>query len=131
MRIDHEHNRPQILLVEDDVLLKDVLELALCREGYTVATAGTAQAAIDKAYRLRPEIVLLDIQLPDQSGYLVAAKLRLVKPVPKLLFLTALGRGQSDRMASFLAADGILHKPFSVTKLLARIEALLGLARAA
>ena len=91
----------------------------------------TARDALSQIRAIKPDVVLADIQLPDQSGYLVAAKLRLVKPVPKLLFLTALGRGQSDRMASFLAADGILHKPFSVTKLLARIESLLSLAHAA
>jgi two-component system phosphate regulon response regulator PhoB/two-component system alkaline phosphatase synthesis response regulator PhoP len=123
--------RPQILLVEDDATLLEVMAEALRREGYCFETARNGDEAIDKAYRLNPEVVLLDIDLPGQSGYLVAAKLKVAKPSPKVLFLTALPRGQSDRVASFLRVDGIMHKPFAVRKLLGTVEALLGMAQAA
>jgi DNA-binding response OmpR family regulator len=124
-------NNPQILLVEDDELLLEVMAAALKRQGYSFETAATGDEAIAKAYRLNPEVVLLDIDLPGQSGYLVAAKLKLTKPSPKVLFLTALPRGQSDRAASFLRVDGIMHKPFAMRKLLSTVEQLLGLAQAA
>lgn len=124
-------SRPQVLLVEDDAMLLEVLAEALRREGYSFETARNGDEAIEKAYRSNPEVVLLDIDLPGQSGYLVAAKLKVAKPSPKVLFLTALPRGQSDRVASFLHVDGIMHKPFAVRKLLGTVERLLGLAQAA
>ena len=121
----------QILLVEDDAMLLEVLAESLRREGYSFETARNGDEAMEKAYRLKPEAVLLDIDLPGQSGYLVAAKLKVAKPSPKVLFLTAMPRGQSDRIATFLRVEGILHKPFAVRKLLGTVEALLGLAQAA
>jgi DNA-binding response OmpR family regulator len=132
MRIlSFSESRPQILLVEDDELLLEVTAAALKREGYTFETARTGDEAMEKAYRLKPEVVLLDIDLPGQSGYLVAAKLKVAQPAPKVLFLTALPRGQSDRVATFLRVDGIMHKPYAVRKLLSTVERLLGLAQAA
>ena len=132
MRLPTPHERPpQILLVEDDAMLLEVLAEALRRAGYSFETARNGDEAIEKAYRLKPDAVLLDIDLPGQSGYLVAAKLKVAKPSPKVLFLTAMPRGQSDRIATFLCVDGILHKPFAVRKLLGTVETLLGLAKAA
>jgi two-component system OmpR family response regulator len=118
-------------LVEDDPMLLEVLAEALRRDGYAFETARNGDEAIDKAYRLKPDAVLLDIDLPGQSGYLVAAKLKVVNPSPKVLFLTAMPRGQSDRIANFLSVDGILHKPFAVRKLLGTVDRLLQLAHAA
>jgi two-component system OmpR family response regulator len=123
--------RPQILLVEDDAMLLEVMAESLRREGYNFETARNGDEAVEKAYRLNPDVVLLDIDLPGQSGYLVAAKLKMVQPSPKVLFVTALPRGQADRVATFLHVDGIMHKPFAVRKLLGTVERLLGLAQAA
>ena len=123
--------RPQILLVEDDAMLLEVMAEALRREGYFFETARSGDEAVEKAYRLNPEVVLLDIDLPGQSGYLVAAKLKVAKPSPKVLFVTAMPRGQSDRVAAFLRVEGIMHKPFALPKLLGNVERLLGLAQAA
>jgi DNA-binding response OmpR family regulator len=132
MRFAHSSEvRPQVLLVEDDELLLEVMSAALRRDGYTFVTAKTGDEAIDLAYRLQPTIVLLDIDLPEQSGYLVAAKLKVTRPSPKVVFLTALPRGQSDRVAAFLRVEGILHKPFAMRKLLSTVSALLAVAQAA
>jgi two-component system OmpR family response regulator len=124
-------SRPQILIVEDDEMLLDVMTAAIEREGYSYRTARTGDEAIRLAYELAPEVVLMDIGLPGQSGLLVAAKLKVARPSPKVLFLTALPRGQSDRLAAFLRVDGVLHKPFPVKKLLGSIQQMLGLAKAA
>lgn len=123
--------RPQVLLVEDEDLLLEVLQAALDRHGLTYAVARTGDEAVRKAYELQPEIVLLDISLPGQSGLLVAAKLRMARPSPKLVFITALPRGQCDRIASFVGAECVLHKPFAVQKLLATLNRLLPAAQAA
>ncbi len=129
--VEFPNSRPQILLVEDDELLLEVMAASLKREGYSFETARSGDEALAKAYHLRPEVVLLDIELPGQSGYLVAAKLKIARPSPKVLFVTALPRGKSDRAASFLRVDGILHKPFALKKLILTVDRLLGLAQAA
>ena len=123
--------KPEVLIVEDDDLLLEVLTEALKRDGHSFATARTGDEAVQKAYELSPKVVLLDVDLPGQSGLLVAAKLKMAKPSPKVLFLTALPRGQSDRVAAFLRVDGVLHKPFPVRKLLGTVERMLGMAKAA
>jgi DNA-binding response OmpR family regulator len=124
-------SRPQILLVEDDPMLLEVLTEALKREHYSYVTARSGDEAIQAAYSLHPEVVLLDIDLPGQSGLLVAAKLKVARPSPKVLFLTALPRGQSDRVATFLRVEGVLHKPFPVKRLLGALNRMLGMAQAA
>ena len=123
--------RPQILLVEDDEMLLEVMAEALKREGYTFVTARSGDDAIRLAYDLSPAIVLLDVDLPGQSGLLVAAKLKVTKPSPKVIFVTTLPRGQSDRLAAFIRVDGVLHKPFPVRKLLSTLQQMLGVAQAA
>jgi DNA-binding response OmpR family regulator len=122
---------PRILIVEDNEMLLEVMSEALRREGYSFEVARTGDEAIQKAYASKPDMVLLDIDLPGQSGYLVAAKLKVSRPSPRVLFITALPRGQSDRVANFLRVDGILHKPFGVSRLLATVERLMGYAQAA
>ncbi len=129
--VDFIPNRSRILLVEDDELLLEVMAEALKRAGHSFTTARTGDEAVEQAYRLRPEIVLLDIDLPGQSGYLVAAKLKVTNPSPKVIFVTALPRGQSDRVAAFLGVDGILHKPFTMQKLLSSVERMLTVRKAA
>jgi DNA-binding response OmpR family regulator len=123
--------RPKVLLVDDDEMLMEVMSAALEQQGYEFEAARTAAEALSKAYRIRPCLVLLDINLPDQSGYLVAAKLKLTKPTPKIIFVTAQPGGQSDRLASFVRADGVLHKPFAMGQLFAVMDRLLGVAHAA
>ena len=123
--------KPQILLVENDDSLSEVVGAALARQGFTYDSAHTGDEALEKAYRSKPQIVLLDTHLTGQSGYLVAGKLKIAAPSPKVVLMTSLPRGQSDRMAQFIGADAILHKPFAMAKLLATLERLLKRAHAA
>jgi DNA-binding response OmpR family regulator len=122
---------PEVLIVEDDDSLREVLTEALKRDGFSFATARSGDEAIQMAYELSPKVVLLDVDLPGQSGLLVAAKLKVVQPSPRVLFITALPRGQSDRLAAFLRVDGVLHKPFPIRQLLRSVERMVGMARAA
>ena len=121
---------PQVLLVEDDDLLVEVMETALKREGYRFQAVRTGDEAVSAAYRLKPQVALLDVKLPGQSGYLVAAKLKLVRPAPRIIFLTVLPRGQSDLISSLLCVDAILHKPIGVKKVLDEISRSLAYVQA-
>lgn len=124
--VELHDQRPRVLLVEDEDTLVEVMEAALERDGYNFAMARTGDEALERACEFQPDAVLLDVNLPGQSGFLVAAKLKLLEPSPRIIFLTALPRGQSDRMAAFLKAEAILHKPVSVKKVLSELNRALG-----
>jgi DNA-binding response OmpR family regulator len=115
-------NEFRILIAEDDSVFAAALAAALSREGYAVDVAATGDEALDLAHAHRPDLVLLDLLLPGQSGFLVAAKLRLSHQVPKIICITALPRGNSDRWAIYAGVDAILHKPFNMAKLLRTIR---------
>jgi DNA-binding response OmpR family regulator len=63
--------------------------------------------------------------MPEQDGWLVCAKLKSVEPSPKILIFTVLRHGQSDRLAEFVHADDIIHKPFTKEQLLAKVDKVL------
>jgi len=114
----------RILLVEDEESITTPLSEALGREGFDVSVAGTAAAALDTATRERPDLVLLDVMLPDGSGFDVARELRRDSRVP-IIMLTARGE-EADRVAGLeLGADDYVVKPFSARELVARVRAVL------
>jgi DNA-binding response OmpR family regulator len=114
----------RILVVEDDRILAEVLCDTLALEGFQVQRAGDANSAVNLARDLPPDLILLDVMLPDQSGFDVFESLHHVGRVP-VIFLTA--RGETvDRMRGFrLGADDYVTKPFELEELLARIRAVL------
>ncbi|HEY8192644.1 MAG TPA: response regulator transcription factor [Gaiellaceae bacterium] len=114
----------RILLVEDEESITSPLSEALGREGFDVSVAGTASAALDLAQTTRPDLVLLDVMLPDGSGFDVARELRRGSGVP-IIMLTARGE-EADRVAGLeLGADDYVVKPFSARELVARVRAVL------
>jgi two-component system response regulator RegX3 len=116
--------RPTILLVEDERAITEPLAEALEREGFSSAIAGTAAEAIEKANGSMPDLVLLDIELPDGSGLDVCRELRRRTEVP-IIMLTARG-AESDRVAGLeLGADDYIVKPFSAREVMARVRAVL------
>jgi two-component system, OmpR family, response regulator RegX3 len=116
--------RPKILLVEDERAITEPLAEALEREGFTPAVAGTAAEAIEKAGGALPDLVLLDIGLPDGSGLDVCRELRRQSDVP-IIMLTARG-SEADRVAGLeLGADDYIVKPFSAREVTARVRAVL------
>ncbi len=114
----------RILLVDDDELLRRSVKYRLEREGYTVTTADSSDDALTFARRDRPDLVLLDIGLPDGDGLDVARVLQREMNVP-IVFLT--GRGQeSDIVVGLeLGAEDYITKPFGMRELLARIRVVL------
>jgi len=114
----------RILLVEDEESITAPLSEALAREGFETSVAGTAASALGTAADTRPDLVLLDVMLPDGSGFDVARELRRTSKVP-IIMLTARGE-EADRVAGLeLGADDYVVKPFSARELVARVRAVL------
>jgi two-component system, OmpR family, response regulator RegX3 len=114
----------RILLVEDEESITTPLSEALGREGFDVSVAGTAASALELVGGERPDLVLLDVMLPDGSGFDVARELRRDSRVP-IIMLTARGE-EADRVAGLeLGADDYVVKPFSARELVARVRAVL------
>jgi two-component system, OmpR family, phosphate regulon response regulator PhoB len=116
--------RRTILMVEDEESITVPLSEALDREGFDTQVAGTVAEALEKAEQQMPDLVLLDVMLPDGSGYDVARTLRERSRVP-IIMLTARGE-ESERVRGLATgADDYIVKPFSVPELSARVRALL------
>ncbi|MDP9189352.1 MAG: response regulator transcription factor [Actinomycetota bacterium] len=116
--------RPTILLVEDETAITEPLAEALEREGFDAEVAATANEALALAASASPDLVLLDIGLPDGSGLDVCRELRRSSGVP-VIMLTARG-SEADRVAGLeLGADDYVVKPFSAREVTARVRAVL------
>jgi two-component system, OmpR family, response regulator RegX3 len=116
--------RRTILMVEDEESITVPLSEALAREGFDTEIAGTAAEALELAGRVGPDLVLLDVMLPDGSGYDVCRELRRGSRVP-IIMLTARGE-ETDRIVGLeLGADDYIVKPFSAREVAARIRAVL------
>jgi two-component system response regulator RegX3 len=116
--------RRTILLVEDEESITTPLVEALRREGFDTAVSATAADSLEAFTRARPDLVLLDVMLPDGSGFEVCRELRARSRVP-IIMLTARGE-EADRVAGLeLGADDYVVKPFSARELVARVRAVL------
>jgi two-component system, OmpR family, response regulator RegX3 len=118
-----------ILLVEDEESIATPLSESLVREGFSVEVTGTAAEAVELARRLEPDLVLLDLMLPDGSGLDVCRELRSTSATP-IIIVTARG-DEADRVVGLeLGADDYVVKPFSAREVAARIRAVLRRAEA-
>ena len=120
--------KASVLVVDDEHKIQDVVRTYLEHDGYAVFIAGSGQEALEAAARLRPDLVILDLMLPDLAGEEVARSLRAISEVP-IIMLTAKA-SEDERVAGLrLGADDYLAKPFSPRELAARVEAVLRRAR--
>ncbi|WP_410640327.1 response regulator transcription factor [Amycolatopsis sp. lyj-346] len=119
----------RLLVVDDEATVRELLSAALRFAGFRVTSAATAGEAVAAAVAEPPDLVLLDVMLPDMDGFEVVRRLRERHsghgaPVP-VLFLTARDR-QSDKVTGLsLGADDYVTKPFDLAELIARIRAIL------
>jgi DNA-binding response OmpR family regulator len=114
----------KVLVVEDEVPLLETLEYNLVKEGYEVCTASDGISALEVARRECPDLILLDIMLPQLDGLEVCRILRREMNVP-IIMLTA-RTDEVDRVVGLeMGADDYVTKPFSMRELLARVKALL------
>lgn len=114
----------KLLLVDDDADLLYITSLALEQEGFTVLQAGTVAGGIHSFRRERPDLVMLDINLPDGFGFDACFSIRGESQVP-IMMLTVRGEEEDLVRALELGADDYLTKPFSPRMLIARVKALL------
>ena len=113
-----------VLLVEDERKLRELVRSYLERAGFTVLSTGSGAKAITVAASAAPDLVVLDLGLPDVPGETVARELRAAGPVP-ILMLTA-RVAEEDRIAGLeLGADDYVTKPFSPRELVLRVQAIL------
>jgi len=113
----------RVLVVEDDPRIADVLDYALKAEGYEVQKAQRGREAIEVAQRSRPDLIVLDIGLPDIDGFEVCRTLRKTSDLP-VIFLTSRS-DEIDRVVGLeIGGDDYMVKPFSPRELLARIKAV-------
>src|SRR3954447_2007854 len=116
--------RPRILFVEDEASIAEPFASALRREGFEPVLARTAAEALARAEQQAPDLVLLDLNLPDGDGRDVARELRRDSDVP-IVMLTARGTETDKIVGLELGADDYVVKPFSGAEVIARIRAVL------
>lgn len=116
--------KPRILIVEDEPGIADTLQYALRTEGFEPTCCATGEEALAAARAEPPALVILDVGLPDTSGFEVFKRLRAISDVP-VVFLTARS-DEIDRVVGLeLGADDYINKPFSPRELVARVRGIL------
>jgi DNA-binding response OmpR family regulator len=115
----------KILIIEDDGAIRSTLALRLEGEGYNVATASSGVEGIEKANEQPIDLILLDVMLPDRSGWDVCRDLRQAGMTVPIVFLTARTQDTDKVIGLKLGGDDYVTKPFRAAELVARIEALL------
>jgi DNA-binding response OmpR family regulator len=114
----------RVLVVDDEPMVRDVLSRYLEREGYDVIEAADGRSALDRIGEQDPDLVVLDLMLPEVDGYEVLKGIRASSTTP-VIMLTARGE-ETDRIVGLeLGADDYVTKPFSPREVVARIRAVL------
>jgi two-component system OmpR family response regulator len=115
----------RVLAVDDEASLTELLSLAMRYEGWQVSTAGSGNEAVQTARRIRPDVIVLDMMLPDFDGLEVMRRIRAEDPEVPVIFLTARD-AVADRIGGLTAGgDDYVTKPFSLEELIARLRGLL------
>ena len=118
----------RVLVVEDDMAIARVVCDNLAFEGYDVRHATSGREAVQEGARFYPDLVLLDVMLPDANGFELCKTLR--RKGSALIFISARGQKQDKLHGLDLGADDYVAKPFDIDEVLARIRAVLRRARA-
>lgn len=116
-----------IYIVEDDIDIREIEKIALRNSGHTVYTFETAKEFFNRVELNVPDLVLLDVMLPDESGYEIVKKLRRNPMTRKVPVIMVTAKTQEIDMIKGLddGADDYMRKPFSVMELISRVKALL------
>ena len=121
---DSTTEKPLILIVDDEPQILRVMQASLPPRGYRVRTAPGGSQALDEVRKEPPDLIVLDLAMPDMSGLEVCRKVREFSTVP-IIVLSAKG-SESDKVAALdMGADDYVTKPFGIDELLARVRAVL------
>ena len=115
-----------LLIIDDDAHLRDSLAEVLELDGFECHQAGTAKEGVEAARRSNPQVVIMDIQLPDSSGFQICATLRKASRTTILIMMTGRFLSAEEKTQGFeLGADEYITKPFDLQELCIRIRQLL------
>jgi len=123
------HERPTILLADDDPTIADSLAPFLERAGFHMLVVSDGMAALDKAQKHRPDLIILDVLMPRMDGRETLRRLRKSNIWTPTILLTQVGEASERALALEEGADDYLNKPFDPHELLARVRAVLRRAR--
>ena len=115
---------PRIMIIDDDPHICELLSLYLDKEGYETAMMHSGRQALDKLSDFAPNLIILDLMLPEMDGYQVCQEIRKTSSVP-IIMLTAKGEVFDKVLGLELGADDFVVKPFETKEVLARIKAVL------
>ena len=116
----------KVLIIDDDAHLRDSLSEVLDLEGFQCLEAGNAKKGIESAKKNNPEVVIMDIQLPDSSGFQICQELRKYSKDFVLIMMTGRFLSSEEKTQGFsLGADEYITKPFDIQGLSIRIKQLL------
>ncbi|MCA9123260.1 MAG: response regulator [Planctomycetaceae bacterium] len=121
--------RLSVLVVDDDSDVVDFMAHVLRSENCEVCLAADGEQALEQADNNELDVVFLDINIPEQDGWLVCSKLKMKLEGPRIVLMTGRTEDDTDRFAHFVHADDVLKKPFSdteVLRILRRSETLSG-----
>jgi two-component system OmpR family response regulator len=118
-------SRPRVLIVDDDPQIVDLLSATLRFAGLEIATATNGKDALEAAVHDAPDVIVLDVMLPDLDGFEIVRRLRSSGTTTPVLFLTARD-ATTDKVAGLtIGGDDYVTKPFSVDEVVARVQVLL------
>jgi len=116
---------PQVLVVDDEPNIRELVQVALKFHGCSVTTAATGKEALRQADAAQPDLIVLDVMLPDLDGFEVCRRLRAAGNEVPVIFLTARDTSSDTVTGLALGGDDYVTKPFSVEALVARVRAVL------
>ena len=116
----------RVLIVEDEPNIVESLRFLLEREGLEVAVQSDGAMAVESVRSTRPELVILDVMLPNRSGFDILRDLHAMPvPMPKVMILTAKGQARDRDTAEEIGVDSFMTKPFSNKEIVANVLGLL------
>ncbi len=117
--------KTRILVVDDEPNITDLVSTALRYEGFDVEVASDGRSALNRGQSFRPELMVLDVMLPDLDGFSVVRRLRSDNVPVSVVFLTARDATEDKVAGLTLGGDDYVTKPFSIEELVARVRAVL------
>src|SRR3984957_17981204 len=116
---------PRVLVIDDEPNIRELVQVALNFHGFDVTTSSTGEDALQIAVAYRPDLIVLDVLLPDIDGFEVCQRLRSVANDVPVIFLTARDATADTVTGLTIGGDDYITKPFSVEALVARVRAVL------